>query len=310
MHFHNLKLVLTGFYARWKGQCDGLPGLEYDTYGRLLAFRQFICNLTLHPAVIQRLVNPVSSVRYFEFAYVGSVIKLQLQGKRDFKSILDVSSPRLFPFWLVEKGGLSVHMINPDQADLNESRKLSRFVKNKHLLEFSDGIDATRLPFDDSSFDAAISISVIEHVIGQGDSEMVSELQRVVRPGGYIIITFPVMPVFTEEYRESSFYNRKQSNEKNGRYFFQRLYDPQSIRDRILSIPGIVEKERLYWAETPVGWFSEYEGQWIEEGLSRTALDPELMSRHFINNGNQHPQDGMGICCMTLIAGKQDEGRL
>lgn len=46
-----------------------------------------------------------------------------------------------------------------------------------------------RLPFEDASLDAAISIEVIEHVENQ--FEFLRELARVVRPGGLIVVTTP-----------------------------------------------------------------------------------------------------------------------
>lgn len=53
--------------------------------------------------------------------------------------------------------------------------------------------DATKLNFEDNSFDTAVSISTIEHIV---DSDRaISEILRVVRPGGIIILSFPYNPV-------------------------------------------------------------------------------------------------------------------
>jgi len=46
-----------------------------------------------------------------------------------------------------------------------------------------------RLPFEDDSLDAAISIEVIEHVENQ--FEFLRELMRVVKPGGLVVVTTP-----------------------------------------------------------------------------------------------------------------------
>lgn len=306
----NFRHVFAGLRARWKGQHNGLPGIEYDTFGRTLALREIVRGRTLNPSIIFRLANPVSCVRYFEYAYAGSVVKAQLQRENRIGSVLDISSPRLFPLWMVEKAGLSVHMVNPDRSDLEGSRHMARFIKNNENLKFSDNVNATCLPFGENSFDLATSISVIEHVPDDGDSMMISELKRVVRPDGRIILSFPVKPEFTNEYREINHYNRNQHSEKNGRFFFQRFYDSDSISKRILSHSGIVEEGRQYWSETPAGWFEDYERKWMGEGLKQTVHDPELMSKHFIATGSNHPMDRMGICCITLIVNKQDHRNL
>jgi SAM-dependent methyltransferase len=46
-----------------------------------------------------------------------------------------------------------------------------------------------RLPFDDASLDAAVSIEVVEHV--EDRFAFLRELRRVVRPGGLVIVTTP-----------------------------------------------------------------------------------------------------------------------
>jgi SAM-dependent methyltransferase len=46
-----------------------------------------------------------------------------------------------------------------------------------------------RLPFDDASFDAVVSIEVVEHVENQ--FAFLRELARIARPGGLVVVTTP-----------------------------------------------------------------------------------------------------------------------
>ncbi len=49
--------------------------------------------------------------------------------------------------------------------------------------------DATRLPFDDDTFDRVITSEVLEHI--QADNDALAELARVVKPGGTFAATVP-----------------------------------------------------------------------------------------------------------------------
>lgn len=52
-----------------------------------------------------------------------------------------------------------------------------------------DSAASLRLPFDDDHFDAAVSSSVLEYVEDPGGA--LAELARVVRPGGWVLVTVP-----------------------------------------------------------------------------------------------------------------------
>jgi len=49
--------------------------------------------------------------------------------------------------------------------------------------------DATRLPFDDAVFDRVVTSEVLEHI--QDDVAAISELVRVLKPGGVLAVTVP-----------------------------------------------------------------------------------------------------------------------
>jgi SAM-dependent methyltransferase len=51
--------------------------------------------------------------------------------------------------------------------------------------------DATRLPFADNTFDCVVTSEVLEHI--QDDVSAISELTRVLKPGGRIGVTVPTM---------------------------------------------------------------------------------------------------------------------
>jgi SAM-dependent methyltransferase len=49
--------------------------------------------------------------------------------------------------------------------------------------------DAQRLPFDDNSFDVATMLDVLEHL--SDDCQALSEVRRVLRPGGALVMSVP-----------------------------------------------------------------------------------------------------------------------
>jgi SAM-dependent methyltransferase len=49
--------------------------------------------------------------------------------------------------------------------------------------------DATRLPFNDASFDHIITSEVLEHI--QDDVSAIAEFQRILKPGGSLTVTVP-----------------------------------------------------------------------------------------------------------------------
>ncbi len=56
----------------------------------------------------------------------------------------------------------------------------------EHLME-------KPFPYDDDFFDAVISIQVIHHNLMKDIKKTVSEIERVLKPGGLLFVTFPIL---------------------------------------------------------------------------------------------------------------------
>jgi SAM-dependent methyltransferase len=103
--------------------------------------------------------------------------------------------------------------------------------------------DARRLPFADAAFDHAYSISVIEHIGGDGDFEALAELGRVVKPGGRIVLTVPFDTAYREDWRERPLYGPDQAHH-DGRSFFARTYDDARLDHLVASTASVRELRR------------------------------------------------------------------
>lgn len=75
---------------------------------------------------------------------------------------------------------------------LDFSEEAIRFCREKKLGIVHKG-DITAIPFADASFDLVLATDIIEHV--DDDQKALSELARILRPGGRAIVTVPAFPV-------------------------------------------------------------------------------------------------------------------
>jgi SAM-dependent methyltransferase len=86
---------------------------------------------------------------------------------------------------------------SPASLALAEERGVGRVVQAS--------IDS--MPFDDAGFDAAVTLDVIEHV--DDDRAALRELRRVVRPGGFLIVTVPAYQWLWSEHDDRNLHRRR-----------------------------------------------------------------------------------------------------
>ncbi len=104
--------------------------------------------------------------------------------------------------------------------------------------------DATGLPYPDSSFDLVYSISVVEHI--PDDAAAISEMLRVTRPHGRVIVEVP--------YREHAETLTRKTDAKgktlNQPAFYERRYDAALLAENLTqrAIPRVlILGESLYF---------------------------------------------------------------
>ncbi|MFH1800866.1 MAG: class I SAM-dependent methyltransferase [Candidatus Omnitrophota bacterium] len=134
-------------------------------------------------------------------------------------------------------------------VDLSES--MLQTTKTKLTRASLLAASATELPFPDRSFDLVYSVRVIQHIRNQ--QKMITELSRVCKPGGRVILV---------AYNTWSLLN---------------LYKQirMSWVGRILNIPfGFILKEKSFWGK----WGFEYDNYCsiteIERMMKRSELQP------------------------------------
>jgi SAM-dependent methyltransferase len=98
---------------------------------------------------------------------------------RNVRSVLEVGCGAGRDGTQIQQAGLAYRGIDLSPVAVEICRDLG--------LDAREGT-ATRLPFRDSRFDAAWTMSTLMHLDGNGMEEALAELARVVRPGGLVEI--------------------------------------------------------------------------------------------------------------------------
>lgn len=284
--FETARLVFISLAIKIFIQIKSLPSSYIDTFARLIAIK-YISRLGIARS-LTLFINPISSIRYFEFDFAYRHI-----GKLTTQCILDISSPRLLGTYIAYKyPRVEYRMINPDSQDVKETI----FIKDALSLNnfYISQNSALKLPYKKESFDTVMSISVIEHIAGLGDKQALAEVWRVLKPSGKFILTTHIMKKSRIEFRKINQYGLATSKKK-GKYFFQRIYDASSLKKRITESIGVKPTNFEIWGETEAGWFDKYIKRWIKYGLAETVYDPWYMVTKYKRYKTIDELPGLGV---------------
>lgn len=198
----------------------------------------------LRQGMLQMLL-PVNYWRTLEYREVVREADFQPQDR-----VLDIGSPKLLSLYLAQQIGAGVCATDIDDYFISEyslMRELAGVSPERYQLKAEDG---RKLSFGDETFDKVYSISVIEHIPGQGDSDCAREMGRVLRQGGRCFITVPFSPIGRTEYVDTPFYwSEFSETAPDGKIFFQRCYNDVDLYQRIIRPSGLVLKKLTYYGE-------------------------------------------------------------
>ena len=174
-----------------------------------------------------RLLVPLDPSRYLELPDT-----LEQLDAAPGERVLDLASPKL-PAVALARRGVTVTSVDALESEVDTWRRLAGHEPN---VTFAMG-DGRALNLPDARFDRAYSISVIEHIAGDGDRTALSELARVVKPGGRLVVTLPYAERYHEDWRPEPVYGDQEA--VNGRYFFERWYDEAHVAGLVASEPAL-----------------------------------------------------------------------
>jgi ubiquinone/menaquinone biosynthesis C-methylase UbiE len=184
-----------------------------------------------------KITQPINAYsRFPEYCWFDSAISNFLNSApRQKLKILDVGSPKMLGLYLAQKKQIKIMLTDISEINVDEYEVMWKALEERARGEASFSLqDARALQYQDAEFDIVYSMSVIEHIEGaDGDARAIREMLRVLKPGGLLALSVPYGAHYMEQQRIGfSGAARKTGDQRT--YFFQRIYDPAAIQQRIL----------------------------------------------------------------------------
>ena len=114
--------------------------------------------------------------------------------------------------------------------------KLLDFYHIQSRVDLISG-DIMKMPFADSTFDGCVIVSTLENIENSGQA--VSEIARVVKPGGDIVISFPVENIITDMLFRIAGEDPRKIHPSNHHYILEYLRKNFTVT-RIIHFPSFV----------------------------------------------------------------------
>lgn len=210
-------------------------------YSIFLGLRYFLKKpLNFSKEALKRILIPMDIARYFE---IPATFRF-LSAARNEK-ILDLSSPKLLSFYLAERIGSKITATDIWKDEIVSWKQIREALGRSGGLKL-EVADGRKLQYKNKFFDKAFTISVVEHIPGEGDSLCMKELARVLRPGGKVVLTTPLSRNYQELWVKRNVYGKKFAGKK---IFLSRQYDKKSLFKRLIAPSGLKLKKMIICEE-------------------------------------------------------------
>jgi ubiquinone/menaquinone biosynthesis C-methylase UbiE len=179
---------------------------------------------------IGKVTQPINSyTRFPEYFFIRKEVESRTRATANRLKILDVGSPKLLGLILAANNNADIYLTDITSLNIDEYKLMWSAIQSKARGSASFAReDVRQLTFADNSFDITYSMSVLEHVEGDGsDVRGMSELIRVTKPGGMILVTVPFGTSYVEQ-RRHGIQTAAVRTSKDQLHFFQRIYTPES----------------------------------------------------------------------------------
>lgn len=186
------------------------------------------------------------------------------------KVVLDVASGEGYGTNLLANLAKEIHGVDISEEAV-EHAKIKYNKKNIHFHTSPAHI----LPFEDDKFDTIVSFETIEHLLEQ--DEMISEMRRVLKPDGILILSSPEKKVYKDRDPNNQFHLKEltisELNQLISKYFEHNIILKQFIGVGSFILP--VEEYKLS------DCFTMYEGDYNE--IRKEITEEEFFNKNFFN---------------------------
>lgn len=146
------------------------------------------------------------------------------------------------------------HALDFNEATIEGARELALEALPQHLyskLKFIVG-DATGLELENEYYDVVVSFSTIDHIPGKENRvKAISEMCRVLKPGGYLIVTVPNRWDLYYSYRSN-----KLQREGKAIFGYEYQFSPLELK-KILTSNGLTIIDCASTAFSPYSYFDQ-----------------------------------------------------
>jgi SAM-dependent methyltransferase len=195
---------------------------------------------------LKRLVLPVEYIRCAEFRYVLEHLNVAADHR-----VLDIGSPKLLSLFLAARVGARVWATDlGDYFFTAYAAYAASVLGARRELYLMETQDAQALTYSDEAFDRIFSVSVVEHIPGNGDVAAMREIARVLKPGGIVCLTVPWSDHgYLEEFHPRSHGAYWVGTGDEDQVFYQRAYDRDALTKRLLGDHRLEVVDVSFWGE-------------------------------------------------------------
>lgn len=199
---------------------------------------------SLHPRIFDWVDLAFNIPRIMDRGYLKRFFK------KRYRSVLDIGSGKGSMTAFLLKYADRVTCLEKEAGELAILKK--RFKGRLKNLVLAEG-DARKLPFKKATFDLVFCNCVLEHI--KDDEKVLAEASRCLKPGGFLIMTFP-------------------NKEMRAGYFKKRLFSQPRLR--FLTDPAIGRYFSFKSLEKAEEWYAIYRWQHVRRGYSLEEIKKRL----------------------------------
>lgn len=273
------------------GSWKGAPGTDVRVRISLLGLSHLARRRLPRTEAVDFVLTPMDSVRYFELAFALRACKRHARARR----YVDVSSPRILPVLLLrERPSLTADLINPDDADLDATRRLVAAcgLTGRARLHAQPIEDADLPP---SEYDLATCVSVLEHI--PEPRAAIEEIWQALAPDGVLVLSVPCARDGYDEYLDFDEYGLLASDPE-GWVFGQRFYDHDALERDIFAVLGAPARIAVFGERHP-GTFVAARAARME-GRYDAIREPYVVATSYRRFDSIDELPGIGVVAMEF----------